>query len=210
MIMVMTTVSTAFTLRSAAGLPANPPALESTVLVIIDAQQEYTTGLVPLTGVDAAVGVIAALLATARAAGSPVVHVMHEGRPGGMFDPTAGGAPIAAVTPDAGEIVVHKPLPNAFAATDLDVELKRIGVKALTIVGFMTHMCVSSTARAAIDHGYDVTVVGDACATRDLPGVAGADPIEAEVIHQVALAELADRFAIVTTSVDFVGAAGAS
>ncbi len=168
--MVMTAGPTPFTLRSAAGLPAKPPALDSTVLVVIDAQQEYTTGLVPLTGVDEAVGVIAALLATARTAGSPVVHVMHEGRPGGMFDPMAGGAPIAAVTPDTGEIVVRKTLPNAFAVTDLDAELKRIGLKALTIVGFMTHMCVSSTVRSAIDHGYDTTVVSDALRHTRLAG----------------------------------------
>lgn len=199
----MDAAPTPFTLRSAAGLPADPPALDSTVLVIIDAQQEYTTGFVPLTGVDAAVDVIAGLLESARRAGSSVVHVLHEGRPGGMFDPAAGGAPIPAVAPGDGEVIVRKTLPNAFAATGLEEVLAGIGVKTLTIVGFMTHMCVSSTARSALDHGYDVTVVSDACATRDLPGAAGADPIDAESIHQVALAELADRFAIVTTSTQF-------
>jgi len=198
--MDMDAAPTPFTLRSATGLRSNPPSLDSTVLVIIDAQREYTTGLVPLTGVDAAVDVIAGLLAAARTAGSPIVHVLHEGRPGGMFDPDAGGAPIAAVAPGDGESVVHKTLPNALAATILDDVLGQIGVKALTIVGFMTHMCVSSTARSAIDHGYDVTVVGDACATRALPGPAGAEPIGADVVHRVALAELADRFAIVTMS----------
>jgi len=189
-----------FTLRSAAGLPADPKPLSSTVLVIIDAQLEYTTGRLPLVGVDASVDVIGGLLAAARSAGSPVVHVLHEGRPGGLFDPAAGGMPIAAVAPGDGEIVVRKTLPNAFAATDLDRVLADIGVKALTIVGFMTHMCVSSTARSALDHGCDVTVVGDACATRDLPGPGGSAPIEADVVHRVALAELADRFATVASS----------
>ncbi len=193
-----------FTLRSAAGLPAEPAPLDSTVLVVIDAQLEYTTGRMPLVGVDAAVGVIEGLLTAARTAGSPVVHVLHEGRPGGLFDPEAGGAPIAAVAPGDGETVVHKTLPNAFAATDLDGVLTSIGVKALTIVGFMTHMCVSSTARSALDHGCDVTVVADACATRDLPGPNGSAPVEADVVHRVALAELADRFATVVTSAQLV------
>jgi nicotinamidase-related amidase len=32
----------------------------------------------------------------------------------------------------------------------------------------MTHMCVDATVRAAFDYGFNVTVVHDACATRDL------------------------------------------
>ena len=83
------------------------------------------------------------------------------------------------------------------AGTDLDDVLTAGELRTLTIVGFMTHMCVSSTARAALDHRYDVTVVADACATRDLPGPAGSEPVAAADVHRVALAELADRFAIV-------------
>ena len=193
----MTSDVAPFTLRSAAGLPDEPPPLASTVLVVIDAQAEYTTGNVPLVGVDDAVVTIAALLHQARSAGSPIVHVQHEGRPGGMFAPDAGGAAIPAVAPLDGERVVSKTLPNAFAGTDLDDVLSAGELRTLTIVGFMTHMCVSSTARAALDHRYDVTVVSDACATRDLPGPAGSEPVAAAEVHRVALAELADRFAIV-------------
>lgn len=62
----------------------------------------------------------------------------------------------------------------------------------------MTHMCVSSTARAALDLGYRVTVAGDAAATRDLPDPSGG-VISADALHRAALAELGDRFAVVTT-----------
>lgn len=186
-----------FTLRSAAGLPADPPPLADTTLVIIDAQQEYTTGRLPLTGVDAAVGVIAGLLSAARDAGSPIVHVLHQGRPGGLFDPDGSGAPIAAVAPADGETIVHKTLPNAFAGTTLAEVLDTS--RPVTIVGFMTHMCVSATTRSALDHGIDAVVVADACATRDLPGPTGGDVVAAADLHRAALAALADRFAIVTT-----------
>jgi nicotinamidase-related amidase len=57
-------------------------------------------------------------------------------------------------------------------------------------------MCVSSTARAALDHGYRVTVVAAAAATRDLPAPDGAT-MKAADIHRYALTELADRFAII-------------
>jgi nicotinamidase-related amidase len=194
-----------FTLRSAAGLPDEPPPLADTALVMIDAQLEYTTGRLPLVGVDAAIETIAALLDAARARGSPVVHVHHRGRAGGLFDPAATGRPVRATAPRPGETVVHKTLPNAFASTDLDDVLEPLATRALTIVGFMTHMCVSATARSALDHGYDVTVVADACATRDLPGPLGDDPVAAADLHRASLAALADRFAIVTASSQLLG-----
>jgi nicotinamidase-related amidase len=95
-----------------------------------------------------------------------------------------------------GEAVLHKPLPNAFAQTDLDAALKKLGRPQLVFAGFMTHMCVSSTARAALDLGYKASVAADAAATRDLPDPMGGT-IAADALHRAALAALADRFAIV-------------
>lgn len=60
----------------------------------------------------------------------------------------------------------------------------------------MTHMCISSTARAALDLGFRTTIDADGCATRDLPDGTGGT-IAAKLIHDVALAELSDRFAII-------------
>jgi nicotinamidase-related amidase len=61
----------------------------------------------------------------------------------------------------------------------------------------MTHMCVSATARSAVDHGYGVTVVSDAVATRGLPDPLGGADLTAAQVHRAALAELADRFATI-------------
>jgi len=185
------------TLLQMAGAPLDPSPLSEATLLIIDAQNEYRTGALPLTGVDAAVSEIAALLARARAAGAPVVHVQHRGRPGGAFDLEAErGRIMQEVAPESGEPVVQKPLPNAFADTDLADTLAAAGRKQLVITGFMTHMCVSSTARAALDHGYRVTIPAAACATRDLPAPDGS-VMEAADIHRCALTELSDRFAII-------------
>jgi len=185
------------TLLQMAGAPLDPSPLSEATLLIIDAQNEYRTGALPLTGVDAAVSEIAALLARARAAGAPVVHVQHRGRPGGAFDLEAErGRIMQEVAPESGEPVVQKPLPNAFADTDLADTLAVAGRKQLVITGFMTHMCVSSTARAALDHGYRVTIPAAACATRDLPAPDGS-VMEAADIHRCALTELSDRFAII-------------
>ncbi len=185
------------TLLELSGADMRPPPLSGAALVIIDAQNEYLDGKLALPGVKPAVDALARLLAKARAAGAPVVHIQHKGRPGGLFDVEArGGAIIDAVKPVGGEAVVQKPLPNAFAQTELDATLKKLGRTQLVIAGFMTHMCVSSTARAALDLGYKAVVAADAAATRDLPDPMGG-VIGADALHRAALAELADRFALV-------------
>ena len=89
-----------------------------------------------------------------------------------------------------------KHLPNAFAGTDLDATIRATGRKELIVAGFQTHMCVSSTVRAALDLGWRTTVVDAASATRDLPdGNGGVVP--AAALHRATLAALADRFAVV-------------
>jgi nicotinamidase-related amidase len=184
------------TLFQMAGADLTPPKLSDAVLIVIDAQNEYVDGKLPLPGVKPALANIARLLERARADGGGIVHVQHRGRSGGAFDPADRGFAIAdGAAPLAGETVVEKPLPNAFAGTTLSETLVSIGAKQLVLVGFMTHMCVSSTARAALDLGYRTAVAADACATRALPAIGG--DISAADLHRAELAALADRFSIV-------------
>ena len=185
------------TLLQLAGAEPAPSRIAESVLVLIDVQNEYFYGPLKLTGVEAAAKVAAGLLQRARAAGAPVVHVRHRGRPGGAFDPEAERGQIhVSVAPLEGEAVVEKGLPNAFAGTTLGEVLAGLGPRPLILAGFMTHMCVSATARATLDLGHRSTVAMDATATRDLP-----DPTDgvlaAETVHRAALAAIADRFAAV-------------
>lgn len=185
------------TLLELAGADLSLPRLSEACLVLIDLQNEYRAGPSPCPGADAAIASTARLLARARAAGAKIIHVAHKGRPGGLFDRDAErGAIVTELKPLAEEPVVEKALPNAFAGTDLKERLEAVGRKNLVLAGFMTHMCVSSTARAALDLGFRVTVDAASCATRDLPDGRGGT-IPAATIHDVALAELSDRFAII-------------
>lgn len=185
------------TLLQLAGADLSLPRLDNSCLVLIDLQNEYRAGPLALPGAEAAIASAARLLARARKSGATILHIAHKGRPGGLFDRSAErGAIAASLAPDAGEPVIEKTLPNAFAGTDLQARLAASGRNNIVLAGFMTHMCVSSTARAALDLGLRVTVDAQSCGTRDLPdGRGGA--IAAATIHAVALAELADRFAIV-------------
>jgi nicotinamidase-related amidase len=187
----------AMTMLQMAGAAPTPATMANGLLLIIDAQREYTDGLLPLTGVAPAVEALAALLEKARAAGAPVVHVRHKGSPTGKaFNPTLSGFEIVKqLTPRDGETIVDKGLPNAFAGTELDKHLKASGRKNLIVGGFMTHMCVSATVRSATDHGYMSTVCADTVATRDLPDATGGGTIGADAINRITLAALSDRFA---------------
>lgn len=185
------------TLLQMAGADLSPASLSQSALVLIDCQNEYRSGFLPLTGVDAAAGECAALLTRARSLGTPVIHVKHVGKPGGAFDPGGpGGQIMDELTPAEGETVVEKGLPNSFAGTKLQDALFASGRKTLIVAGFMTHMCVSATTRSALDHGYFTTVVDGACATRDLPKPKGG-VLKATDLHDAALTALSDRFAVI-------------
>ena len=185
------------TLLELAGADLRPPRLADAALVLIDLQNEYVGGPIALPDANGAIASAGRLLARARENGTPIFHIAHKGRPGGLFDRTADrGAIVSALAPLPGEPVVEKGLPNAFAGTDLQALLSATGRKDIILAGLMTHMCVSSTARAGLDLGYRITVDADSCATRDLPDGRGGT-IAASTIHEVALAELSDRFAII-------------
>ena len=190
------------TLLEMAGAAPQPAALSEAAVVVIDAQKEYETGGLALPNLDPKLDQIAALLKRARAASAPIFHIRHLGRPGGLFDPEGDGSQfVAAAAPQGGETIVEKNLPNAFTGTDLEERIGRFGRDKLIVAGFMTHMCVSSTVRAAFDLGYACTVVAGATGTRPLPTTDGLNTLTAEAIHEAALAGLADRFATIAEDV---------
>jgi nicotinamidase-related amidase len=184
------------TLRELASLPARPAALSESTLVLIDCQNTYTQGVMELDGVQAALDEAAALLDRARSAGIPVIHIQHDDGPGSLYDIAGESGAIAGqVAPRGGEPVIVKNFPNSFVQTDLENELKAVGATNLILAGFMTHMCVNSTARGAFNLGFAPTVVAAATATRSLPGPAG--PVSAAALQAASLAALSDLFAVV-------------
>ncbi len=97
------------------------------------------------------------------------------------------------IKPQSGDKVIVKNYPNSFFKTELDSYLKKKKIKKLIVCGMMTHMCVDTTVRAAMDHGYDVDLVADACATKDLE--IHGEIIPARVVQKVFLASLEGVFA---------------
>jgi nicotinamidase-related amidase len=172
-------------------------------LVVIDAQEEYFAriGKVVLPDGPAAVGRIERALGWARAAGAPVVHIVHESRRANAttFVP---GSPALAIHPQAApagsEPVLRKHLPGSFTGTELEGVLRGWGIERVLVAGFMTQMCVDTTARQAAHLGFQVTVLADACAAKSVTGPDGTT-IPADVVHRTHLGSLQGFLADITT-----------
>ena len=189
------------TLRGLSGLGTEPATLAGSALLMIDLQNTYRDGVMRLANVEPAIAEAKDLLARARAAGIPIIHVRHDAGPGSPYDLTAPIGQIAdAVAPEGDEAVVTKAYPSAFVGTDLEARLRALGVADLIVAGFMTHMCVNSTTRSAFSLGFRPTVVASTTATRDLPAPDGA-VVPAAMLQAASLAALSDLFAVVAPRV---------
>ncbi|MEU1816964.1 isochorismatase family protein [Streptomyces roseifaciens] len=195
------------TLRDVTGLDNRLPGLGDSVLIMVDFQNTYRSGVMALEGAEEALAAGARLLERARAAGVPVVHVIHDGGENTPYDIRARiGAISDEVAPVDGEAVVVKQFPNSFHLTDLEKTLTDLGAapgsgKDLVIGGFMTHMCVNYTAQGAFNLGYRPTVVAEATATRALTAPDGA-VLPAAALQTAALTAITDLFGIVVPTVD--------
>ena len=194
-------MSTPKTLRDVSGLGTDAPSLKDSALVMIDLQNTYREGVMQLEGVEPAIIEAQKLLAKAREAGIPIFHIQHDAGAGSPYDVNAKiGAISDEVAPQAGEAVIVKNYPSAFVGTDLQKQLEAKGVKNLIIAGFMTHMCVNSTARSAFNLGFSPTIVASTTATRNLPGPDGS-VVAASAMQSASLAAVADLFAVVKPGV---------
>lgn len=196
------TMSEQPTIRDLAGLSNEASPISQSALIIIDAQNTYCEGVMKLEGVEAALEDCKTLLERFRAAGRPIYHIQHDAGAGTPYDVNSQIGQIAdIVAPISGEDVITKNYPSSFVETELDNLLKGKGIDNLIICGFMSHMCVNSTARGAFSLGYNPTVVASATATRALPSTTSNEIIPAEQIHAAALAALSDLPSAVVPSI---------
>lgn len=170
-------------------------------LLLIDIQNDYfTNGAMTLVGAEEAAQKASQVLNHFRSQKMSVFHIQHIAtRPTATFFlPCTFGVGInAAVQPVGNESVIVKHYPNSFRDTELPDKLKESGVTHLVICGMMTHMCVDATVRAAKDLGFEITLIGDACATRDLE--INNHKVGANNVHHSFLAALSYFYAEVMT-----------
>lgn len=189
------------TLRDVVGLDQTPGTLADATLILVDYQNTYTEGVMELEGWRPAVDNAAALLERARAAGTPVLHIVDRG-----YDLTSeAGRIIPALKPAPGEKVIEKSFPNGFQDTTLAEEVEKAGRKNVIVAGFMTHMCTLATTQGAFVNGNHATVVADASATRPLPLNGRPDGVSARQLHESALATIQDLYGVVVLTQKSLG-----
>lgn len=184
------------------------PAPPRRALVVIDAQNEYVTGKLPIEHppVQDALHRIGLAMDAARAAGVPVVVVQQDAPPSSPIFATGSPGwqlhPVVADRPR--EHLVRKLLPSAFAGTDLADWLAERGIDTLTVAGFMTHNCDASTILQAAHAGLAVEWLSDASGA--LPYANAAGRVSAEEMHRVFAVVFHSRFAAVATTAQWIAA----
>ena len=173
-------------------------------LLLIDIQNDYfDAGAMTLVNAYQASENAKLLLETFRNKKLPVIHIQHIATKAGatFFLPETFGVEIHKnVRPVADEKVIIKHFPNSFRETELLDVLRENEITDLIVAGMMTHMCIDATTRAAKDLGYTCTLIGDACATRNLE--INGETVKAADVHNAFLAALNITYATITTAKD--------
>ena len=175
-------------------------------LLLIDIQNDYfENGANSLVGSYKASVNAGRILDRFRDDSLPVIHVQHlaQSPTATFFLPDTHGAEIHDnVKPLPSEKIVVKHYPNSFRETELQDYLHEKQITDLVVCGMMTHMCIDTTVRAAKDLGFQITLIGDACATKNLK--IGHDVVEAHEVQNAFLAALNAYFATVVKTKEFL------
>ena len=102
----------------------------------------------------------------ARGDGVPVIWVQHESDE--LPRDSSSWQLVPELVPAAGEKRIHKRFPSSFEATELEESLAGLGTTHIVLAGAQTNWCIRATAYAALDRGYDLTLVSDAHTTASI------------------------------------------
>lgn len=99
----------------------------------------------------------------------PLTYSVMGGPDAGTSPPLVpgswGAALVDELAPVTGEHVILKRTQSAFYATDLELLLRRHGVRTLVLAGTLSHACLLHTAFDASARDMDVIIARQACAT---------------------------------------------
>ncbi len=104
---------------------------------------------------------------------------------------------VSEVGPQAGDIVITKHQWGAFYGTDLDLEIRRRGIRTIVLGGIATNFGVESTARDAWERNYELILVEDAMTS------------VAREAHELAVRVVFPRLGRVRSTADVLAALGA-
>jgi nicotinamidase-related amidase len=126
------------------------------VLLVVDAQVGVLDGA---WEAERVIANVARAVERARAQGVPVLWVQHEDEELVAGPAAWRWAPDRA--PTDGEPVFPKRFNSSFEETGLESELARLGATHVVLAGAASNWCIRATAYAALDRGYDLTLLKD-------------------------------------------------
>lgn len=132
-----------------------------TALLVIDVQQQLCEGEDAPWEIARVITTINGLAARARAAGTPVCFIQHEGRDGYLEHGSPGWALDRRLEVAPADRMLRKTATDAFHRTELEAVLRQQGVTSLVICGIHTEYCVDTTTRRALALGFPVQLVAD-------------------------------------------------
>lgn len=178
-----------------------------TALIVIDVQNEYFDGRLPIgyPDRDASLSDIELAMDAASSNGIPVIVVRHTGEPGeGSFEEGSNGWELRAeIAARPRDVLIDKHMPGSFTDTPLGAWLDERSIDHVTICGYMTNVCCDTTARQALHRGMQATILHDAMGVPPMRGV-DDELIDAESLHRAALAPLRLIGVEMMTSADWI------
>ncbi len=144
---------------------------------------------------------VARLMAAWRAAGEPIVRVVHDADD--PMSPLHPGRRGHALKPEAGgevDLEVRKSVHSAFHGDpDLHGWLRQRQVEGIAVCGITTSMCCETTARIGSDLGYDLWFVLDATHGFDVADLDGVRVTATQLARSTAAVLAADFGAVIDT-----------
>ena len=147
----------------------------ASALMVIDVQRDVVGNAFNTAQVVAKINT---LIAKARASQTPVIWVQHSDDY--LVKGSVGWEIVDELAPQPGDVRIYKTHPSSFEETDLSEQLAAIGAKRIVISGAQTDMCVNATSNAAVEFGFDVTLVADAHTTEDNSQMTALELIDAK------------------------------
>ena len=175
-------------------------------LIIVDVQAGFVSGPNAVPDHKNLLSMVEVLLTCARTSKAKVVFLQNDGAAGALDEPFKPGWSLY-FSAQPSEVVMRKKKDDGFQGTGLDQLLRLAGVQTVAICGLSSEMCVAATARAAIEHGYNVLLPHDAHTTYDVPAGPGSQGVPAALAARVAEWSLGDEVTIYASAreVQFTG-----
>ena len=136
-------------------------------LMLIDVQRNMLEPPTPVPSAASTREALHDLLLRARREGALVIHVQNDGPPGDPDEPGTDGWQLVFPA-GAGELIVRKDQPDAFAANPaLGKELSAREITEVVIAGMQSNYCVAESSRGALKQGLRPILASGAHATYD-------------------------------------------